>query len=158
MEYKGYTAKVDYDDEAGLFHGQVLNLRDVITFQGTSVEALRHEFRVSVDDYLEWCNERGEAPEKPFSGKFVVRLEPSLHRDIATRAELTGKSLNTWVAEALAQALETPKHKLEPQPVVKAFAATEVSVRAVTQPLTLSGFEPSRAPSSFNTIRRGHFN
>jgi predicted HicB family RNase H-like nuclease len=101
MQYKGYTAKVEYDDEAGLFHGYVLNLRDVITFQGTSVEELRHEFRESVDDYLDWCSERNEAPEKPFSGKFLVRLEPRLHRDIASRAELAGQSLNTWVVHAL---------------------------------------------------------
>lgn len=106
MEYKGYTAKVEFDDEANLFHGQVLNLRDVITFQGTSVGELRQEFEASVDDYLEWCAERGEEPEKPFSGKFVVRLEPALHRDIAVKAELEGKSLNTWVKDALAQAAQ----------------------------------------------------
>lgn len=106
MQYKGYTAKVEYDDEAGLFHGHVLNLRDVITFQGTSVEELRREFRESVDDYLDWCAERNEAPEKPFSGKFLVRLEPSLHRDIASRAELAGQSLNTWVVHALASFIQ----------------------------------------------------
>lgn len=106
MQYKGYTAKIEYDDEAGLFHGHVLNLRDVITFQGTSVEELRREFRESVDDYLDWCAERNEAPEKPFSGKFLVRLEPSLHRDIASRAELAGQSLNTWVVHALASFIQ----------------------------------------------------
>jgi len=109
MQYKGYTAKVEYDDEAGLFHGHVLNLRDVITFQGTSVEELRREFRESVDDYLEWCVERHEAPEKPFSGKFLVRLEPSLHRDIASRAALAGESLNTWVADVLKHYIKQDK-------------------------------------------------
>lgn len=106
MQYKGYTAKVKYDDDAGLFHGHVLNLRDVITFQGTSVEELRREFRESVDDYLDWCAEREEAPEKPFSGKFLVRLEPNLHRDIASRAELSGKSLNTWVVQVLSSSVQ----------------------------------------------------
>ena len=109
MEYRGYTAKVEFDSDAKLFHGKVLDLRDVITFQGTSVAELEEEFRASVDDYLEWCAERGEEPEKPFSGKFVVRLEPHLHRDIATRAALAGQSLNAWVADALAAAVKPPK-------------------------------------------------
>lgn len=109
MQYKGYAATVEYDDDAGLFHGYVLNLRDVITFQGTSVEELRREFRESVDDYLAWCAERNEAPEKPFSGKFLVRLEPSLHRDIASRAALAGESLNTWVADVLENYIKKDK-------------------------------------------------
>ena len=109
MQYKGYTAKVEYDDEAGLFHGYVLNLRDVITFQGTSVEELRREFRESVDDYLDWCAERNEAPEKPFSGKFLVRLEPRLHRAIASKAALSRESLNTWVVHVLENYIKEDK-------------------------------------------------
>ncbi len=109
MQYKDYTAKVEYDDEAGLFHGYVLNLRDVITFQGTSVEELRREFRESVDDYLDWCAERNEAPEKPFSGKFLVRLEPSLHRAIASKAALSRESLNTWVVHVLENYIKEDK-------------------------------------------------
>jgi predicted HicB family RNase H-like nuclease len=101
MQYKGYTASVVFDDEAGIFSGQVLNLRDVITFQATSVADLREEFKNSVDDYLEFCAERGESPEKPYSGKFVVRVDPALHRSIATCAAIAGESLNTWVAAAL---------------------------------------------------------
>lgn len=60
LKYKGYTGRAKFDDEAGLFHGELLDLRDVITFQGTSVEKLEKEFRDSVDDYLEFCKERGE--------------------------------------------------------------------------------------------------
>lgn len=101
MEYKGYTAKVEFDSDANLFHGQVLDIRDVITFQGTSVDELWEEFRASVDDYLEWCKERGEEPDKPFSGRFVVRLSPELHRAVAVKAGLEGKSLNTWVSDVL---------------------------------------------------------
>lgn len=99
MEYKGYIAKVEFDDEAGLFHGQVLHTRDVITFQGTSVDKLRTAFRESVDDYLDFCASRNEQPEKPFSGKFLVRIDPELHRRVATAASLAGESLNTWVAQ-----------------------------------------------------------
>jgi len=101
MEYKGYIAKVEFDDGAGVFHGEVLNLRDVITFEGKTVGELRKAFRDSVDDYLEFCTARKEAPEKPFSGKFVLRVDPSLHRAIATKAGLENKSLNAWVQEVL---------------------------------------------------------
>ena len=76
MDYKGYVGMVEFDDEADIFHGQVVNLRDVITFQGRSVDELRHAFEESVDDYLAWCAKRGKTPDKPFSGKFVVRLDP----------------------------------------------------------------------------------
>lgn len=105
MEYRGYVAKVECDDGAGVFHGEVLNLRDVITFEGKTVAELRKAFRDSVDDYLEFCAERKEAPEKPFSGKFVLRVDPSLHRAIAAKAGLESKSLNTWVQEILQSAV-----------------------------------------------------
>jgi predicted HicB family RNase H-like nuclease len=105
MEYKGYIAKVEFDDGAGVLHGEVLNLRDVITFEGKTVAELRKAFRESIDDYLEFCAQRKEAPEKPFSGKFVLRVDPSLHRAIATKAGLENKSLNTWVQDVLQSAV-----------------------------------------------------
>ena len=101
MEYKGYTGKVEYDDDAGIFHREVINLRDVITFQGNSVKELRLEFRDSIDDYLEFCAERNEEPEKPFSGKFILRVPPELHRKIYTKAKTENKSLNGWVNDVL---------------------------------------------------------
>ena len=104
MEYKGYTGIVEFDDEADIFHGEVANLRDVITFQGRSVDELREAFEGSVDDYLAWCIERGKEPDKPFSGKFMVRVAPETHRDISTAAQKSGKSLNAWVADNLASA------------------------------------------------------
>jgi predicted HicB family RNase H-like nuclease len=101
MEYKGYVGKVEFDDEAGIFHGEVINTRDVITFQGASVTELKKAFRESVEDYLAFCQERGEEPEKPFSGQFVTRVSPDLHRRINVAATLSGKSLNAWVTEQL---------------------------------------------------------
>ena len=67
MEYKGYIGKVKFDDEAGIIHGEVINIRDVITFHGASVTELKKGFQISVDDYLAFCRERGESPDKPFS-------------------------------------------------------------------------------------------
>ncbi|RIK34439.1 MAG: toxin-antitoxin system HicB family antitoxin [Chloroflexi bacterium] len=102
MEYKGYLGKVEFDDEAGIFYGEVINLRDVITFAGESVQELREAFQASVEEYLAFCAERGEEPEKPFSGTFTVRIPPELHRAIAVQAKLANKSLNSWVGEVLA--------------------------------------------------------
>ena len=104
MEYKGYLGRVEYDDEADVFHGEVINLRDVITFQGETVQELRLAFQESVDDYLAFCIPRNKEPERPYSGTFIVHVPPELHRDAALQARLRNKSLNTWVAELLAEA------------------------------------------------------
>jgi predicted HicB family RNase H-like nuclease len=101
MEYKGYVGKVEFDDEAGLFHGEVLDTRDVITFQGRSVAELKAAFEESIDDYLAFCKERGEEPNKPFSGQFITRVPPELHRQVNLAASISGKSLNAWVVEQL---------------------------------------------------------
>jgi len=105
MEYKGYVGKVEFDAEGGVFHGEVINLRDVITFEGTSVDEIKLAFRESIDDYLAFCEERGEEPEKPFSGKFVVRVNPELHRQINLQAKYANQSLNQWVSVALEKAV-----------------------------------------------------
>ena len=116
MEYKGYVGRVEFDDEAGLFHGEVVNTRDVITFQGATVEELRTAFRDSVDDYLAFCAERGEEPEKPYSGQFVTRVSPALHRKISMAASLAGKSLNAWVAEQLERDVQLPVTQAKASP------------------------------------------
>ena len=105
MEYKGYQGEVEFDSEAGVFHGEVLNLRDVITFEGSSVDELQQAFRDSVDDYLEFCAARGETPDKPYSGQFIVRVPPELHRKLVNYARAEEKSLNRFVREALEEAV-----------------------------------------------------
>lgn len=113
MEYKGYLGKVEFDDEAGIFHGDVINTRDVITFQGQSVTELKKSFHESIDDYLTFCKERGELPDKPFSGQFVTRISPELHRQLNLAATMAGKSLNSFVTEKLQAAVHqiTPASK-----------------------------------------------
>src|SRR4051794_21776821 len=110
MKYKGYLGRAEFDDEAGVFHGQVVGTRDVITFQGTTVAELRRAFKDSVDDYLAFCAERGEPPEKPFSGQFVVRIPAALHREINAAAAESGQSLNAWVGEQLRHAVGSSVH------------------------------------------------
>ena len=101
MEYKGYTARVVFDGDAGVLFGEVEGLRDVVTFEATTVEDLATAFRDSVEDYLEMCENRGKAAEKPYSGKFLVRVDPRLHRDIAMAAARAGKSFNAFTGDLL---------------------------------------------------------
>src|SRR5271154_3277562 len=106
MKYKGYIGHVEYDDEAKIFHGEVVGLRDIITFQGKSVDELEEAFKGSVDDYLAWCKERGEKPEKTFSGTFNLRIPPELHAKLAFHAKTIGVSLNSFVTERLRSSVE----------------------------------------------------
>jgi len=109
MEYRGYVGKVEFDGDAGIFHGDVLGTRDVITFQGQSVAELQTAFKESIDDYLAFCRQRGEEPDKPFSGQFVTRIPQELHRQVNLAASISGKSLNSWVAEQLQSAVASVK-------------------------------------------------
>jgi predicted HicB family RNase H-like nuclease len=106
MKYKGYVGKVDFDAEADVFHGEVLLTQGAVTFQGRSVDELKQAFHDSVDDYLEFCRENNIPPERPFSGKFVLRLTPEEHRMAALAAKIQGKSLNTWAVETIVSAAD----------------------------------------------------
>jgi predicted HicB family RNase H-like nuclease len=105
MEYKGYGDKVEFDDEAGILHGEVIDTRDVITFQGRSVDELKTAFQESIDHYIAFCKQRGEEPNKPFSGQFVTRIPPELHRQVNLAPSISDKSLNAWVSEQLQAAV-----------------------------------------------------
>lgn len=101
LKHKGYTGCALFDGDEGIFHGEVLGTRDVITFQGTTVKELRKSFQDSVEDYLAFCKSCGEVPDKPFSGKFVLRVDPELHHKLHVRAAEQGKSLNAWLVKLL---------------------------------------------------------
>jgi predicted HicB family RNase H-like nuclease len=104
MRYKGYAGRIEVDEEAGLLHGEVAGLRDVVTFQGRTVEEARQAFRDSVDAYLAYCASLGRAPEKPYSGKILLRVGPALHRELAAAADAREVSLNALVERVLAEA------------------------------------------------------
>jgi predicted HicB family RNase H-like nuclease len=148
MEYKGYTARVEFDQEARILFGEVEGLRDVVTFEAGDVKSLEREFHASVDDYLAMCAERGEEPEKPYSGKFVVRVDPVLHREVAMAAVRSGKSLNAFASEALKRWLEQARQTQLP-PRVPAPNVSEaggpLKVFAPTAPLVevVAAGEPS---------------
>jgi len=111
MKYKEYLAYVTFDAEADIFHGEVINIRDVITFQGKSTDELKQAFKDSVEDYLEFCNEREEKPDKPFSGHFTINLSPELHRKIIFAIEKSGKNRENWITEIFEQAVSRKSGK-----------------------------------------------
>ena len=104
MTNDGYVAGVELDEEVGLFHGEVINTRDVLTFQGRTLDELRAAFADTIADYVEWCRERGKQPERPYSGNFTVRVSPELHRRIAAAAAREGKSVNAFISSVLESA------------------------------------------------------
>jgi predicted HicB family RNase H-like nuclease len=103
MKYKGYLGKVEFDPDARTLHGEVVGIRDVVTFQGESVQEVERAFKESVDDYLAFCAERGEEPNKPYSGRFVARVGSQIHRKLSEAAEASGQSLNAYLIERLGQ-------------------------------------------------------
>ncbi len=105
MAYKKYHAKIEYDDDDKVFHGRVVGIKDVINFEGDCVEELLKAFKESIEDYLEFCKERGEEPQKPYSGKFEVRINPELHELLYIRASEEGISINKFVNEVLQEEL-----------------------------------------------------
>lgn len=104
MTWKGYAARVEYDDEDGIFHGRIAGIRDGVGFHADTVEDLRAAFREAVEDYLETCAKLGKDPQRAYSGQVMFRVDPEVHRKAALAAELAGKSLNQWAEEVLGKA------------------------------------------------------
>jgi predicted HicB family RNase H-like nuclease len=100
--YKGYSGSIEFDDEDMVFHGRVLGLRDIVTFEAESAEGLVKAFRDSVDDYLAFCKERGVEPQRPYSGKLALRTTPEIHALLTKAAASDGKSINQWISDTLA--------------------------------------------------------
>ena len=104
MTYNGYTARIEYDDDDGIFVGHLAGIRDIVSFHGSTVNELRTHFREAVDHYLAVCEERGEQPQKPYSGNLMLRISPDIHAAVATASQIKGKSINQWAAEVLGKA------------------------------------------------------
>jgi predicted HicB family RNase H-like nuclease len=131
MQYKGYIASIEYDDKAEIFHGEVLNVRDVITFHGRTVSELKKALKGSVEDYLEFCKSRGESPEEPYPGRFAVRLDPSLHRRLNAKGQCDG---------CIEAAMKLLRHGANPIKLLKAM---------------LPQRKRGRPPKKTNKIKRG---
>ena len=104
MTHKGYTARVEYDERDNIFVGRLLGIRTIISFHGETVDQLRKEFETAVDDYIADCKSQGVPPEKPASGKILLRIPPEVHGAALVAAQASGKSLNQWATEVLQEA------------------------------------------------------
>lgn len=104
MTYKGYAASIEYSDDDECFIGHIAGINDRVGFHGESVAELREAFHEAVEDYHETCALVGKEPQKPYSGKLMLRIHPELHATIATAAQISGQSINQWISKALAQA------------------------------------------------------
>jgi predicted HicB family RNase H-like nuclease len=101
MTYKGYTARIEFDERDNIFVGRVLGVKAVIGFHGETVAKLRADFEAAIDFMIEDCKACGEMPEKPASGKLMLRVPPEVHAAALVAAQASGKSLNQWAAEVL---------------------------------------------------------
>lgn len=107
MSHKGYTARIEFDERDNIFVGRVLGLRTMISFHGETVAELRAAFETAIDEFLHDCKEQGVRPEKPASGKLMLRVPPELHGAALVAAQAAGKSLNQWATEVLEEATQT---------------------------------------------------
>jgi predicted HicB family RNase H-like nuclease len=129
IEYKGYIGVIEFDPSNDAFHGRVVGLQDVVTFEGSSPEELRREMAESIEDYLEFCAKVGKDPERPYRGEFLVRTTPELHRAAAAAAEASGKSLNAWIEETIATTVKERHPSATRRPNVKSADAAKPKPR-----------------------------
>jgi predicted HicB family RNase H-like nuclease len=106
MTYKGYSARIEYDDADEIFFGRLAGIRDGVSFHAETVAELKAAFHEAVDDYIETCAKIGKSPQKPYSGNLMLRVDPAVHSKVALAAEVAGKSLNQWGEEVLREAAE----------------------------------------------------
>lgn len=106
MQYKGYTASVEYDDSIDEFVGTTVDMKDVLSFGGKNTDELKASFHKVVDAYIKMCADEGVAPEKPYQGKISLRIPAALHRKVDIAATAYGMSINNFIQGALTSALD----------------------------------------------------
>ena len=104
MRYKGYTTRMDFDTEDKVIVGRVLDIDDIITFDGASVAEFEAALHLAVDSYIAACEQLGQAAEKPASGRLMLRVDPAEHAAAVKASARNGQSLNKWAEIALKQA------------------------------------------------------
>ncbi len=111
MTYRGYTASMTFDTDDKIIVGRVLDVDDIIVFHGESVVEFEAAFHATVDDYVSACETLGSIPEKPASGKLMLRVTPAVHAAALKAAARSGTSLNKWAEQALRLASRKAKGK-----------------------------------------------
>jgi predicted HicB family RNase H-like nuclease len=159
--YRGYEGEVfSHDRTQKVYTGRLAGIVDVITFEGRNASELEAAFRESVDEYLSDCEEQGETPQPSFSGRFVVRIPPELHRKATAAAEAASGSLNAWVRSAIESALTAPGiAKVSTDQLGQAFSRALREVAGTSSGRTLvidgSGSESTIPPLKVGTPKRG---
>jgi len=105
LHYKNYTGSVEFSEGDAVFHGKVIGIKSLISFEGDSVGAITVDFHKAIDEYLKFCAANGKEPEKPFKGSFNIRISADLHRKLALTASARGVSLNALVEDAIRQSV-----------------------------------------------------
>ena len=106
LTHKGYSARIELDADDQIFFGRIADIDDGVGFHGESVPELVAAFHEAVNDYLETCAKIGKSPEKPYSGKLMLRVAPAVHAVAVKAARLSGKSLNQYSEEVLKERSE----------------------------------------------------
>jgi len=106
IEYKGYVAKIEFDEADQIFVGDVIGIEDIICFHSEDAKKIIPIFHDMVDGYIKTSKKRGIVPQKSFSGKFIVRVPPELHAKLTVLANAANKSLNTWLEEVLRKSVQ----------------------------------------------------
>lgn len=105
MSHGGYAARIEFDERDNVFVGRILGSRSIVSFHDETVGELRREFAAAVDDDLHDCEEQGIEPERPASGRLLLRIPPDVHSRAVVAAQAEGKSMNQWATEALRRAV-----------------------------------------------------
>ena len=108
LKYKGYVGSIEFSPEDNLLFGEILGIDGLVNYEGTTMQELTDSFHEAVEDYLAFCKDHNWAPQKSYSGAFNVRVSPATHRDIATRANEAGISINAFVKKVLDEAVKEP--------------------------------------------------
>ena len=104
LKYKGYVSTIEFDAADRIFVGRISGINDIIGFHGESVAELEAAFHQSIDDYLVACEKLGQKPNKPYSGRLMLRIPTELHAAVAVAAATGGKSINQWATAVLDEA------------------------------------------------------
>lgn len=109
LQYKGYSVNIEYSAEDKVLYGKIDGIGDLVTFESENVDGIEGAFHNAVDDYLAFCEQVGKVPEKTYKGIFNVRIDPSLHRAIATLTMRNGTTRNQAVEQVISQSV-APHH------------------------------------------------
>jgi len=107
LEYKGYYGSVDYNKECKCLYGKVPRMtKDLILYEGNTVEELENDFKNAIDSYLEGCEELGIKPRRAYNGVLNIRIPSDIHGRVAMYAKNNGTSINAFIRDSIERKLE----------------------------------------------------